>query len=195
MWSARSFSGLIEREMNVPRNEPIAGSSSPAEFVQLFSRDQGRLFRYVAAIVPNVQDAEDVLSETTIILWREFGNFEPGTNFLAWARRIAHLRVLEYYRARSRRLPDEVLEILSVEVERREAEANPRLSYLAECRQKLTPSDRLLLDRRYVDNLQVQELATQLKRPVNSISKSLGRIRRALLECITRKMAACASER
>jgi RNA polymerase sigma-70 factor (ECF subfamily) len=160
--------------------------------VRLFSRDQGRLFRYVAALVPVLQDAEDVLSETTVTLWREFGNFEPGTNFLAWARRIAHLRVLEHYRTRSRRLPDEVLKALVAEMERRETEADPRLSFLAECRQKLTQSDENLLERRYDDNLQVQELATQLGRPVNSVSKSLGRIRRALLECIQRKMATIA---
>jgi RNA polymerase sigma-70 factor (ECF subfamily) len=173
-------------------SEPNAGSSLPAEFVQLFSRDQGRLFRYVAALVPILQDAEDVLSETTVTLWREFSNFEPGTNFLAWARRIAHLRVLEYYRTRSRRLPDEVLQALVADLEQREAEVDPRLSFLAECRQKLTPSDQSLLQYRYNDNLQVQELATQLVRPVNSVSQSLGRIRRALLECIQRKMAACA---
>ena len=176
----------------MPENEPNVASSSPAEFVQLFSRDQGRLFRYVAALVPNLQDAEDVLSETTVTLWREFGNFEPGTNFLAWARRIAHFRVLEHYRGRSRRLPDELLKTLIVELERREPEANRRLTFLGECRQKLTPADQLLLERRYVDNVQVQELASQLGRPVNSISKSLGRIRRALLECIQRKMSACA---
>ncbi len=165
--------------------------------MRLFSRDQGRLFRYVAALVPILQDAEDVLSETTVTLWQEFCNFEPGTNFLAWARRIAHLRVLEYYRTRSKHdlqrcLPDGVLKALVVELEQREAEADPRLSFLAECRQKLTPFDQSLLQYRYNDNLQVQELATQLGRPVNSVSQSLGRIRKALLECIRRKMTACA---
>ncbi len=187
------------RDVNVPENGPNAGSSSPTEnagssspteFVRLFSRNQGRLFRFVAALVPNLQDAEDVLSETTVVLWSEFSNFELGTNFLVWARRIAHLRVLEHYRACRRRLPDNVLAALVLDMERREAEADHRLSFLAECRQKLASSDQRLLERRYADNIQVQELASQLGRPVNSVSKSLGRIRRALLDCIQRKMGA-----
>ena len=133
--------------MCMPENGPSSGTSLPAEFLRLFSRDQGRLFRYVAALVPRLQDAEDVLSETTVTLWSEFGNFEPGTNFLAWARRIAHLRVLEHYRARSRRLPDDVLAALVVEMDHREPEADPRLLFLAECREKLTPADQNILQR------------------------------------------------
>jgi RNA polymerase sigma-70 factor, ECF subfamily len=177
-------------ENRVPEDDRSARATSPAEFMQLFSRDQGRLFRYVAAMVPVLQDAEDVLSETTLTLWREFANFEPGTNFLAWARRIAHLRVLEYYRVRGRRLSDQVLTALAVDIERRDAQVDLRLTYLAECRQQLPSDDQTLLTRRYVDSLRVDELGAQLGRPVNSISKSLGRIRRALLQCIERKMAA-----
>jgi RNA polymerase sigma-70 factor, ECF subfamily len=171
----------------------VHDASSPAEFVRLFSRDQGRLFRYVVALVPNLQDAEDVLSETTVTLWREFSHFEQGTNFFAWARRIAHLRAHVYYRGRDRRLPEEVLEALAAEAVSRETEADPRLSYLAECREKLPAADHDLLERRYVDNVRVQDLARQLGRPVNSVSKSLGRIRRMLLECVNRKAAARAS--
>jgi RNA polymerase sigma-70 factor, ECF subfamily len=174
----------------MPDSGSFDGSSSPAEFVRLFSRDQGRLFRYVVALVPNLQDAEDVLSETTVTLWREFGHFEQGTNFFAWARRIAHFRAQEFYRARSRRLPDEVLEALAAETEKREMEVDPRLLYLAECRERLPASDHDLLQRRYVENVPVQDMARQLGRPVNSVSKSLGRIRRMLLECVSRKIAA-----
>jgi RNA polymerase sigma-70 factor (ECF subfamily) len=129
-----------------------------------------------------------------VTLWQEFHKFQSETNFLAWARRIAHFRVLEHYRHRSRRLPEEVLQSLVAEMDRRETAADPRLSFLSECRQKLASSDQELLERRYVDKLQVQELACHLGRPVNSVSKSLGRIRRALLDCIQRKMAAGAIE-
>ena len=169
---------------------PSEGHPLPSEFIELYSRNQARLFRYVAALVPNLQDAEDVLSETAVTLWQEFHKFEPETNFLAWARRIAHFRVLDHYRHRSRRLPEDILRSLVAEMDRREAEADPRLSFLSECRQGLSPSDQDILEQRYMDKLQVQELAGRLGRPVNSVSKSLGRIRRALLECIRRKMAA-----
>lgn len=162
------------------------------EFVALYGRCQGHLFRYVAALVPHLQDAEDVLGETTVVLWNHFGEFEPGTNFLAWARRIAYLRVLEYYRARNRKLnlPERLLEKLAAEAESREAVAAQKLALMAECKGELAPRDRRLLEDRYAENLSVRELALRQGRPENSISKSLGRIRRKLLECIERKLAA-----
>lgn len=166
------------------------GSALQAEFIQSYSRDQGRLFRYVAALIPNLHDAEDVMSEITVVLWSQFANFEPGTNFLAWARRIAQLRILEYNRNRNRRMPDALLTLLATDTERRNLLADRRLSFLAECRQQLLPNDQRLLERRYCDNVPVQELANELGRPANSVSKSLGRIRQILLDCIARKMAA-----
>ena len=167
---------------------------STAEFLRLFARNQSRVFRYIVALVSNLQDAEDILGETTLTLWREFGNFNSGSNFLAWARRIAHLRVLEYYRGRSRKVPEDLLTVLARDFENREMEADPRLGFLAECRSKLRHSDQALLEQRYESNTPVQDLARQMGRPVNSVSKSLGRIRRALMECIQRAMAAFAKE-
>lgn len=169
----------------------MARSPQEGSFVGLYAQYQGQLFRYVAAIVPHLQDAEDVLGEVAVALWEHFGEFEQGTSFLAWARRIAYLRALEYYRDRNRRLamPQRVLEKLSFEIETRESAADRRLVYLAECKKELPPIDRELLDQRYTDNVPVQDLALRAGRSENSISKALGRIRRGLMACIERKAA------
>ena len=134
------------------------------DFVALYAQYQGHLFRYVAALVPHLQDAEDVLSETTVALWGNFDRFEKGSNFLAWARRIAHLRVLEYYRARNRRLtlPERLLEKLAEEAETREAGVAHRLAYLNECKDGLPPQDRRLLEERYENDRKVRDLAAPL---------------------------------
>ena len=139
-----------------------------------------------------MQDAEDVFGEATVALWDNFRYFKKGTNFSAWARRIAHLRVLEYYRARDRRLvfPQPLLDQLAVDFESRDKAADQRLLYLSECKEELSPEDRQLLEERYVDNLRVQDLARRLAQSENSVSKSLGRIRRVLLACVERRMAA-----
>lgn len=162
------------------------------EFIALYAQHQGRLLQYVAAMVPHLQDAEDVLSETTVALWENFGDFASGTSFLAWARQIAYLRVLEFYRARKRRLmmPERLLERLAEESQAREAKFADKVDYLAECKDELSQQDRRLLEERYMGGMKVQILAQQWARPESSISKSLGRIRRTLLTCIERKMAA-----
>ncbi|MCE9552471.1 MAG: hypothetical protein K8T91_03715 [Planctomycetes bacterium] len=55
--------------------------------------------------------------------------------------------------------------------------------------QRLPQTDAELIHQRYSEGLSGLELAKRLKRPVNSIYQSLGRIRRTLLDCITRKLA------
>jgi RNA polymerase sigma-70 factor, ECF subfamily len=167
-------------------------SPNEGDFVRLYAQYQGHLFRYVMALVPHLQDAEDVFGEVTVALWDDFDRFHQGTNFAAWARRIAHLRVLEYYRARDRRLvlPEPLLEQLAADFALRDRAADQRLLYLAECKDALSPEDRQLLEQRYVDNLRVRELAKRLAQSENSVSKSLGRIRRVLLACIERRIAA-----
>ena len=136
------------------------------DFVRLYAQHQGHLFRYVTALVPHLQDAEDVFGEVTVTLWDNFSRFQKGTSFPAWARRIAHLRVLEYYRARDRRLvfPQPLLEQLAADFESSDEAADQRLLYLAECKEELAPEDRQLLEQRYVDNLRVQDLASRLAR-------------------------------
>ena len=106
----------------------------------------------MAALVPHLQDAEDVLGEVTVTLWKHFGDFKQGTNFLAWARQIAYLRVLKYYRARNRRiaLPQQLLEKLASDLTFREEAIDQRLTYLTECEKELSVQDLQLLEERYV---------------------------------------------
>lgn len=169
--------------MNVPAKEGV--------FVGLYAQYQNNLFRYVASLIPHLHDAEDVLGEITVALWEHFGEFEQGTDFFAWAKQIAYLRALKYYRARDRQLalPQQLLEKLKVDLALRQETADQRLIYLDECRAQLPSQDCELLDNRYVKRQKVQDLASQLSQSENFVSKSLGRIRRKLLACIEQKMA------
>jgi RNA polymerase sigma-70 factor (ECF subfamily) len=60
---------------------------------------------------------------------------------------------------------------------------------LENCLGKLAEGDRTLIRQRYQPNTTVQQLASDIGRSANSVSKSLGRIRRVLLECIDRTLA------
>jgi RNA polymerase sigma-70 factor (ECF subfamily) len=58
----------------------------------------------------------------------------------------------------------------------------------------LSPRDHQLIQKRYEHGMSVATLAETIGRTTNSLSKSLGRIRRSLLECIERKRAAATRE-
>jgi len=161
------------------------------QFMELYGKHQIRLIHYITPLVPSLTDAEDVLQEVSKALWEKFGEFEPGTNFLAWARRIAYLRVLEFRRASQRGpalLPDDVLELVAEAADALSQRSDERLSALEDCFRNLGDSDRDLILQRYAPDMTGVKLATEVGRPVDSVYKSLGRIRRSLMECINRRM-------
>jgi len=162
-------------------------------FLTAFLPHQQALFVYIYSLVPQRQDAADILQQTALVLWKKFDEFAPGTDFLAWASRIAYLEVLHLRRSKARHA-----EILDDDVLREVAEAAPEsrpfldatLAALQYCVDKLSASDADLLKRRYEHGQSGAEMADSLGRPSNSISKSLGRVRRILAECIRRRLAA-----
>ena len=55
---------------------------------------QRQLYLFILTLLPNPNDADDVLGDVNTLLWTKADDFEPGTNFTAWAYRVAHFEVL-----------------------------------------------------------------------------------------------------
>ncbi len=167
---------------------------APSEgFVQLFTKWQRRLFLFILAQAPNPIEAEEILQETNLVIWRKSHTFREGTNFYAWGCRIAVLEVLKFRDRRRRHTA--ILSEAFVETIAREAEENvealeDRRRALLACLGRLPPSDRELIRQRYAPGATGKSVASQLGRPANSVYQSLSRIRRTLLDCITRRLAA-----
>ena len=164
-----------------------------AEFVQLFTHHQRRLFLYILSQVPNPIEAEEVLQETNVVIWSKFSQFREGTNFLAWVSQIATFEVMKY-RTRKKRsrlhFSDEFLETVSREALERSDEFEQRRAALVECLAKLRAMDRKLIEQRYAPGEKGKHVAERMGRPANSVYQSLGRIRKFLMECIQRRLAA-----
>ena len=172
--------------------DPQPNPKRTAEFVELFARHQLKLLGYIMALVPRTEDAEDIMQEVSKALWESFDSFEENSNFLAWARKLAFHRVLEYRRRATRQgflFPDDVLERISERWDENPAKSasSDRHDALRNCMEKLRDDDRSIIDARYFEGRQVQEIAESTGRPANSISKSLQRIRQSLLECIEKR--------
>lgn len=162
-------------------------------FMGLFLQEQRRLYQFTTALLANTVDADDVFQETSLAIWNAFDQFKAGTDFYSWARQVAYHRVLRHRHQQQRGLryldPD-VLELIAAEAAVPDSIADVPVSALVDCMKTLSPADRHLVNRCYSDNASGQQLAEELHRPVNSIYKSLGRIRRVLLRCVERAVAA-----
>jgi RNA polymerase sigma-70 factor, ECF subfamily len=162
------------------------------EFVQVLTRNQRRILLFIHSVVPNWGDAEEVLQNTNLVLWRKSGEFEIGTNFYSWACSVAHLEVLKWRdrRARdSKTLSSEFIEEIGNELARQADSIDRRHQALAKCLDKLRDRDRELILLRYSDGATTQTVSKQLDRPIKSIYAAVNRIRECLMECINRSLA------
>ncbi len=163
------------------------------EFVRAFTQCQRALYLFILPLVNTNADAEEVLQETNVVMLSKWTQFEPGTNFLAWSRAIARLEVFRFRRSRHHRvllLGDDVVGLLAERLNEQPNEFDMRRDALTECIARLRRQDQEIIRRRYTSGFTGDDVAHQLGRPANSLYQSLGRIRRVLLECIRRRMAA-----
>jgi RNA polymerase sigma-70 factor, ECF subfamily len=163
------------------------------EFVQLLTRDQRRVFLYILSLLPNWTEAEEILQNTNLVLWRRFDDFVPGTSFYRWACGVAHLEVLKF---RDRRRHDTLAFTSDFISEISAAMADDgdlidrRHQALNCCLERLRETDRQLILLRYDHQATTQSVAKTLDRPVKSVYAAVNRIRDSLLACINRTLAA-----
>lgn len=156
------------------------------EFVRYFSRESSRIFGFILALAVNRNDAEDVFQETSVVLWRRFDEFEPGTNFRAWACRIAQLQVMNFRRSfnRCHVLSDDAIQALAQNAMGVMEREDRRESALATCLEKLQPKDRQLIEQRYFLHRSTKEIADRESRSIHSVYRALRRIHESLLRCV-----------
>lgn len=174
----------------------VAQEPPSDEFVQLFTRHQRRVYLHILAQVPNPVEAEEILQETNVVIWNKYRQFEAGTNFFAWAARIASYEVMKH-RDRRRRdrlsFSSELVAQIAAESLESADTLGQRRQALMHCLGKLSPRDRDLVQQRYAPGQSGKDLAERVGRPANSVYQSLSRIRRALFECVNRRLTEEAS--
>jgi RNA polymerase sigma-70 factor (ECF subfamily) len=173
--------------MNLDSSTNAADAERLDAVLDLFAQYQRRLFQYILSLVPSAADAEEVLQETNIVVWRKCGQFQPGSDFRAWVFRIALFEVRKFHERRRRTgvsFSEELLDQLSLVHQRHEELLARRQEQLADCVQKLRPADRELVAQVYGQEIEVPKLSQQIGREQTSIYRSLRRIRQLLFDCI-----------
>lgn len=167
-------------------------ASTPTDtFLADFTRSQRPLYLYILSLVPHPLDAEEILQETNLIIWKKQDQFQPGSNFHAWASRIAYFEVMKYREKQGRnrlQFSQEFVKQVSAEMDQSNELWEPKRQALMTCLQKLRDKDREIIQLRYAPGNNGKDIAEMLGRPVNSVYQSLGRIRQTLLECIRRQL-------
>ena len=164
-----------------------------AEFVRLLKQHDRRVAACIFSLVPDWNDAEDLLQDTCVRLWEQFEEYRPGEDFGAWACTIARYLVLAY-QTRTRReklqFSSEAVEAIAAQVAVEHGLAEQRLRVLAGCVRQLGESARNLLDLCYAQGVKIKDVASQIGRSVNGTYLMLSRIRRDLHDCVDTTLTA-----
>lgn len=174
-------------------NTSPEASRSHERFMRLYATHHRELFAYVMALVGDEHQAEEVFQDTSVTLWKQFSQFEPGpgSDFVRWAAMVALNQVRNWRRTRGRDrhvFSESLVEQLAADRMALFEEDQPRREALKLCLEKLRAVDRRLIERCYGESGSFKQIAADLGRPANTVYKALNRIRATLLNCIERAL-------
>src|SRR5512136_3485403 len=135
-----------------PKHSSGDQTAAQQRFLSLFLRSEREVFRYVAALVPNVADAEDIVQQTAMALWEKFDAYDPTQPFTPWACRFALNKTRQWIERRQRwqaLLDHGLAEELAERRQELQPEFERRLKHLEGCLGKLPPDRRSLVEAYY----------------------------------------------
>lgn len=153
-------------------------------FDLFYDRYSQIIFNLCVRILRDAAEAEDVLQEIFVQIWREAERFDPTrASAKTWLFTIARSRALDRYRSRKtvkQRLDDDAADDLSsVAVQEDFQHSSLMQQYVEKALQQLTPEQKKVLEMSYYEGLTQEEIAEKLGEPLGTIKS---RIRAGLMK-------------
>ncbi|MCC9608383.1 sigma-70 family RNA polymerase sigma factor [Blastopirellula sp. JC732] len=157
-------------------------------FLSLFLQHERELAGVARACLPTWDAVDDVLQESSLVMWRKIDQLRSDDEFLPWAKVILRFEILKYRRSLSRDrllLDDELVELIAVEESSTPADLHAeRRSAVQACLEKFSTEHRTLLLAPYMRDDAVKSIAEAAGKTANSLYKRLGRLRLKLHDCV-----------
>ncbi len=170
---------------------PATSVSQPEDFAELMAAHQPQLMGYICSLVGNPDIARDILQETNVVLLRKARDFQPGSNFTAWAHRVAYFEVLTFRRRMGRErlvFSEKLQEIIAEEEEEDREHFEIRRRALMDCVKNLPESQQQAVTMRYIRRMPVAGIADETGMRPNAVSQLLFRAKQNLARCVERKL-------
>ena len=162
------------------------------EFMAQFVRVERPIRALLLAATGNINLVDDLMQNVAVALWKKWAEYDPQRPFRTWALGVARIEILRWRRSAARDrivLDDQMIDQLVGAADRAAEQADQRLVMLAECLDRVQGDAREALNLKYTDGLRSRQIAERLGKGVGAVEMILTRARRALRECIARKLA------
>jgi len=152
------------------------------------------IYRLCASYAPSAAVAEELTQEVYFKLWENLHSYRAGSNFMAWAWRVAkNLLIDSHRRCRRERsaawLDPEVIDQLPASDNPREqAERRQRLRIIATALRQIDENLATLILMRDFAGMSYQEIADSQDLPLGTVKSRLNRARLELATAVRRRL-------
>jgi RNA polymerase sigma-70 factor (ECF subfamily) len=129
----------------------------------------------------------DIMQETTIVMYEKFDNFQRGTDFFAWAKTIAKYKTLEFLQKQKREkviFSKDIIDLIDEDSRQCFDRHKDWLDALQKCVSRLPQLDRDLLHLRYHANSSIAIIANRFGCSLQKIYRNIARINNTLVHCV-----------
>lgn len=161
------------------------------EFMAQFVRAERSIRALLLAATGDMNLVDDLMQNVAVALWKKWPKYNPERPFRAWALGVARIEVLRWRRSAARNrvvLDVRMLDQLVAAADRAAESADHRLALLADCLEGVQGDAKEVLDLKYVGGMRAHQIAKQMDKGVGAVEMMLTRTRRALGDCIKRKL-------
>jgi RNA polymerase sigma-70 factor (ECF subfamily) len=165
------------------------------ELAVFWAQSQPTIAAFIHSLVPNFQDADDILQNVAIITVEKFEEFDRDRSFSAWGYGIAKNLILKYYSKKGRKRviidTDAINKIAQVHEEESQSIHDQKESMekaLKKCLSRLKGKWKKMVDMHYMDEFSPTRIAQQLSMTRNNVFVSLHRLRLSLKQCVKHQL-------
>ena len=146
------------------------------------------VFRLVVRLVPQQQDAEELVQDAFVRAFDRLDTYTGEAAFHTWLCRIAYNLTVSWLRKQKMKFTsiDDRLNISDTDIDRL-LDDNSRIQQLKEACRLLTPDEQTLINLFYYDEMSMRDIAYILGLEPGNVATRLHRIRKKLYLIITRK--------
>ena len=162
------------------------------QFAALWTAAHSTIAAFIRSLIPDYQQADEVLQRVAVTLVRKFGQYDQTRSFAAWAVGVAKYEVLYYRRERAtdRHLfGDDIVEQIASRYEALAEDADPLREALWQCLDQLKGRSKRVIELHYRRGMKSQAIAEEMTLSAGSVRMLLCRVRETLRQCIERSVA------
>lgn len=161
------------------------------QFAALWTGSQATVAAFVRTLMPDYQQAEEVLQRVAVTLVRKFDSYDANRPFAAWAIGFAKFEVLYYRRQRAtdkHLFDDALIEQIASAYERLVEDVDPIREALGHCVGELKGRAKQVIELRYGRAMNSKAIAEKMNLSSGAVRMLLSRVRSALRQCIEQRV-------